>query len=39
MVRELLEETRHASMDEAGRKRLVEVCTAPSSWADPSAPT
>ena len=25
MVRELLEETRHASMDEAGRKRLVEI--------------
>jgi Protein of unknown function (DUF2587) len=25
MVRELLEETRHASMDEAGRKRLVDV--------------
>ncbi|HET9248321.1 MAG TPA: proteasome activator [Actinomycetota bacterium] len=25
MVRELLEETRHASMDDAGRKRLVEV--------------
>jgi hypothetical protein len=25
MVRELLEETRHASMDEPGRKRLVEI--------------
>jgi hypothetical protein len=25
MVRELLEETRHASMDEAGRKRLAEI--------------
>jgi proteasome activator-like protein len=25
MVRELLEETRHASMDEAGRTRLVEI--------------
>jgi Protein of unknown function (DUF2587) len=25
MVRELLEETRHASMDEAGRKRLLEI--------------
>jgi proteasome activator-like protein len=25
MVRELLEETRHASMDEAGRARLVEI--------------
>jgi Protein of unknown function (DUF2587) len=25
MVRELLEETRHASMDEAGRKRLVDI--------------
>ena len=25
MVRELLDETRHASMDEAGRKRLVEI--------------
>ena len=25
MVRELLEETRHASMDEAGRKRLMEI--------------
>ncbi|MDQ4108904.1 MAG: bacterial proteasome activator family protein [Actinomycetota bacterium] len=25
MVRELLEETRHASMDEAGRKRLVQI--------------
>jgi len=25
MVRELLEETRHASMDQAGRKRLVEI--------------
>lgn len=25
MVRELLEETRHASMDDAGRKRLVEI--------------
>jgi hypothetical protein len=25
MVRELLEETRHASMDEAGRERLVEI--------------
>ena len=25
MVRELLEETRHASMDDAGRKRLVDI--------------
>jgi hypothetical protein len=25
MVRELLEETRHASMDDSGRKRLVEI--------------
>jgi hypothetical protein len=25
MVRELLEETRHASMDESGRKRLAEI--------------